>query len=74
MSTSILEELLGNAYSEIAYAPHMFHKMRQKFQIGYSNPDEPRLVHMNSFNRKHKYREHYLHKPGNQNAGMLGAN
>lgn len=28
--------------------------------IGYSNPDDIRRVFMTSFNRPHKYKEHYF--------------
>jgi hypothetical protein len=32
--------------------------------FGYGHPDDPRLLHMSTFNRAHKYKEHYMGKVG----------
>ena len=61
---------MGNKFSELAYTPHTFHLMRERFQSGYSNPDEIRLVHMTSFNRKHRYKEHYMEEVGTNMTSM----
>ena len=31
---------------------------------GYIHPDDPRVIHTTSFNRKHKYKEHYIQRVG----------
>jgi len=64
LSTSILEELVGNKFIESNYTPHRFHFVRQRFLEGMSSPDDVRIVHMASFNRKHRYKERYMDQVG----------
>lgn len=75
IATTILEELFANNYAEFAWAPHDFHYNRQRCMAGYGHPDDPRTMHMASFNSiyfflnfffigKHKYKEHYLKRVG----------
>eukprot|EP01017_Pseudomicrothorax_dubius_P018095 TRINITY_DN2014_c0_g1_i1.p1 TRINITY_DN2014_c0_g1~~TRINITY_DN2014_c0_g1_i1.p1 ORF type:complete len:221 (+),score=35.90 TRINITY_DN2014_c0_g1_i1:124-786(+) len=64
IGSTVIEELYGNQWMEIAYTPHDFHYQRARGMWGYSHPDDPRVMHMSTFNRKNKYREHYLHRVG----------
>jgi hypothetical protein len=60
ISSTIFEELCGNNYLEWAFSPHDFHYNRQKLIQGYMHPDDPRSMHMNTFLRPNRYREHYI--------------
>jgi hypothetical protein len=64
IASTVQEELFGNQYSEFGWAPHDFHYNRSRCMSGYSHPDDPRTMHMATFNRKHKYKEHYLKTVG----------
>jgi hypothetical protein len=70
IGSAVLEELYGNAYAEMGYTPHDFAYTRQRGIQGYSNPDDPRLMHMGTFNRKHKYKEHYINRVGDSHHMM----
>ena len=71
MSSTVMEELMGNRYNELAFTPHNFHDMRQRFQAGYASPDDVRMVHCATFNRKHRYREHYMKEVGTDMSSMI---
>lgn len=60
LSSAVAEEALGNQYLEGMLTPHMFHATRQRFASGYKTADDVRNVHMSTFNRKHKFKEHYM--------------
>lgn len=62
--STVLEELYGNQYSEFGWTPHDFHYNRKRGMSGYSHPDDPRQMHTSTFNRKHKYKEHYMKRVG----------
>ena len=68
IGTIIIEELYGLQYSEWGWGPHDFHYNRLRGCIAYKNPDDPRVLfnikamHMSTFNRQHKYKEHYMQK------------
>lgn len=68
MSTTNLEEVLGNQFSELLYTPHSMHAKRFQGAQGYLNPDDPRMVHTSTFNRRHKAREHYKERIGDENS------
>jgi len=58
--------------------PHDFAYNRKRGWIGYNHPDDVRSVHINTFNRKHKYKEHYIrtvgdmtHMTSNQTTNIL---
>jgi len=38
--------------------------------VGYANPDDPKAMHMTSWNRKHKYKEHYTKEVGTNMGSM----
>ncbi len=62
--TTVYEEIFGNQFMEFTFTPHNLEKFRGRFYEGYANPDDVRLVHMSTFNRKHRYREHYIKRIG----------
>jgi len=64
VATTVLEELYGLQYMEAGFAPHDFAYQRRRGILGYSNPDDPRVMHLATFNRKHRYREHYMERVG----------
>ena len=64
-ANSVYEELWGNQWMEFSYTPHHFHSFRNDLYLGYNFPDDVRAVHFSSINRKHKFREHYIHDFGN---------
>ncbi|CAK79103.1 unnamed protein product (macronuclear) [Paramecium tetraurelia] len=64
IATTVLEEQFAKKNAEFALAPHDFHYNRQRCMAGYVHPDDQRTMHMASFNRKHKYKEHYLMRIG----------
>ena len=65
LATCNIEEASLNMHMEESYAPHAFHQIRRRMMTGYGrDPDDPRCVHISTFNRKHKVREHYLEKIG----------
>eukprot|EP01016_Furgasonia_blochmanni_P024748 TRINITY_DN2670_c0_g2_i10.p1 TRINITY_DN2670_c0_g2~~TRINITY_DN2670_c0_g2_i10.p1 ORF type:complete len:282 (-),score=78.65 TRINITY_DN2670_c0_g2_i10:1351-2103(-) len=68
VGSTVEEELYGNAWLEMAYSPHDFAYQRTRGMKGYSHPDDPRIMHMTAFNRKHRYREHYVKRLGDQNS------
>ena len=41
--------------------------------LGYSNPDDIRRVFMSTFNRPHRYKEHYFNDKYYQNNSMVRA-
>ena len=45
-----------------------FNYARIRGLAGYKQPDDPRAVHLPSFNRKNKYKEHYLKHVGDENS------
>ncbi len=47
-------------WAEFAWGPHDMHYNRLRGSMGYKNPDDLRSMHMATFNRKHKYKEHYI--------------
>jgi hypothetical protein len=64
LGTTDREEIYGNQFLEIIFSPHDFHYQRIRGSIGYSHPDDPRVMHMSTFNRKHKAKEYYYEKVG----------
>lgn len=70
IGSTVMEELWGQQYMEIAFSPHDFAYQRRRGIIGYSHPDDPRIMHMATFNRKHKYKEHYMERVGDSNHMM----
>mmetsp|Transcript_33310 Transcript_33310/g.30256 ORF Transcript_33310/g.30256 Transcript_33310/m.30256 type:complete len:124 (+) Transcript_33310:340-711(+) len=64
IATTVLEELYGNHWLELGMTPHEFAYARRRAVFGYANPDDPRIMHMGTFNRKHKYKEHYYGRIG----------
>ena len=71
IGTVIMEELYGVNYMEWGWGPHDMHYNRLRAMNGYKMPDDPRVIlmliiiifkamHISTFNRKHKYREHYM--------------
>jgi len=64
IGSTVAEEAWGNQYMEMGFTPHDFAYQRTRGLMGYSNLDDPRLMHMSTFNRKHRYKEHYLERVG----------
>jgi len=64
IGSTVAEELWGTQYMEMGFSPHDFAYTRGRGMMGYSNPDDPRIMHMATFNRKHRYREHYMARVG----------
>lgn len=64
LSSAVAEELWGNQFSECYFTPHEWHQGRSRMIQGYRHPDNIRSAHMTSFNRKHKFREHYMKRVG----------
>jgi len=64
IATTVLEELYGMQYMEVGFSPHEFAYQRRRLILGYSHPDDPRIMHFATFNRKHRYREHYYDRVG----------
>merc|ERR1711935_1133505 len=65
ISTCVFEEIYGNDYIELAFTPHQFHGIRNRGMHGYGyDPDDIRCVHVSTFNRKHKAKEHYMTQVG----------
>ena len=50
IASTVQEELFGNQFAEFGWAPHDFHYNRRRCMAGYSHPDDPRTMHMGSFN------------------------
>lgn len=50
IASTVHEELFGNQFAEFGWAPHDFHYNRRRCMAGYSHPDDPRTMHMGSFN------------------------
>eukprot|EP01015_Nassula_variabilis_P002748 TRINITY_DN1160_c0_g1_i5.p1 TRINITY_DN1160_c0_g1~~TRINITY_DN1160_c0_g1_i5.p1 ORF type:complete len:233 (+),score=30.11 TRINITY_DN1160_c0_g1_i5:148-846(+) len=73
IGSTVAEELYGVQWMEMAYTPHDFANQRARGSSGYSQPDDPRAMHMSTFNRKHRYREHYIKKVGENQGRMVGA-
>ena len=69
-STTVMEEAYGNQFMELCFAPHAFHHNREDYLSGYTDPDDIRRLHLSSFNRPNKIREHYLLDFGNQSSSM----
>lgn len=44
--------------------PHDFAYARYRGMQGYMNPDDPRAMATNTFNRAHRYKEHYFKRAG----------
>ena len=57
LATITLEETFGNQFAEWAYTPHLFAYQRARAMKGYMHPDDPRIMHFASFNRRNKYKE-----------------
>ncbi len=64
IGTTDREEIFGNQFMELIFSPHDFHYQRIRGMMGYSHPDDPRVVHMSTFNRKHKAKEAYIERIG----------
>lgn len=64
LGTTDAEEIHGNQVAEIIFSPHDFHYQRIRAFQGYTHPDDPRIVQMSTFNRKHKAKEHYIERVG----------
>ena len=64
LSSTVNEELWGNQFAEVFFTPHGFHQARSRLTQGYRHPDNIRSAHMTTFNRKHKFREHYMKRVG----------
>ena len=64
LSSAVAEELWGNQFAEGFLTPHGFHQARSRLIQGYRHPDSIRSTHMTTFNRKHKFREHYMKRVG----------
>jgi hypothetical protein len=43
IATTVGEEIVGNAFSELLFTPHGFHAKRFQGSQGYINPDDPRV-------------------------------
>ena len=65
-----MEELLGGQLNEYLYGPHSFHMVRKELQKSYVSPDYLRMIHVETFNRKHRYKEHYMKEEGNDMTSM----
>merc|ERR1740139_720782 len=64
-SALVLEESFGNEFIELAFTPHQLHHVRARGLFGYGyDPDDVRTLHISTFNRRHKAKEHYLHTVG----------
>lgn len=66
LATTVAEEIVGNQFSELLFTPHGFEARRFQGAQGYINPDDPRMIHTATFNRKHKMREHYKKRIGDE--------
>lgn len=66
LASTVNEEIWGNQFAEWGWTPHDFHFNRLRGMWGYMNVDDPRVIHITTFNRKHKYREHYMKRVGDQ--------
>jgi hypothetical protein len=60
VASTVMEELWGVQWIEFGFSPHDFAFFRQRGMHGFIQPDDPRAMHMGTFNRKHKYVEHYM--------------
>ena len=65
MSSAVAEESFGNNFLEGMLTPHMFDAVRNRLAQSYKHPDDIRTVHLTTFNRKHKLKEHYMTEVGN---------
>ncbi len=70
LSSAVAEETFGNQFIEGMLTPHMFHAARIRLGAGYRQPDDVRNVHMSTFNRKHRFKEHYMAEVG-QGSSMV---
>ena len=64
LASSVYEEIWGNQFAEVFFTPHAFHQGRSRLTTGNRHPDNIRSVSMTTFNRKHKFREHYMKRVG----------
>ena len=71
MSSAVNEEIWGNQFAEVFLTPHAFHQARNRLTQGYRHPDCIRTSHMTTFNRKHKFREHYMKRVGDGTSMLL---
>ena len=61
LSSTFIEDHTGIQYMEWGFAPHSAKHFRTKLIEGHFHPDDVRAMHVSSFNRKNRYREHYAH-------------
>lgn len=80
LGSAVYEEIFGNQWMEICYSPHSMHYKRNQGMEGYMHADDPRvsfiqekiefhfpkrkMMHISTFNRKHKMKEHYMKRVG----------
>ena len=64
MSSAVYEDILGNSVAEYVLTPHYFKEFRDHVMSLAQNPDDIRIVHFASVNRKHKFREHFIDRTG----------
>lgn len=55
---------------EMCYAPHAFHDIRKIYNEGYTNPDDIRRLHLSTFYRTNKIKDHYIDKIGETGNSM----
>jgi hypothetical protein len=70
LCSTVLEGLYGFQIAEWGYTPHQYHFERRRLFRNYSHPDDVRLMHMGTLNRKHRYREHYIKRAGDDQKTM----
>ena len=64
LSSAVYEDILGNSVAEYILSPHYFKEFREHMMGLAQNPDDIRIVHFASVNRKHKFKEHFMEKVG----------
>lgn len=66
LASTLIEETIGLQVLEWGFMPHDCQIMRHRLGSGLSHPDDVRAQAMSALNRRNRYREHYMHKVGDE--------
>ena len=71
LAAANLEDSIGIQVGEWGWMPHDWHSVRKRLHSGLSHPDDVRAMTMSACNRKHRYREHYKQKIGEDTSMIM---
>ncbi len=70
LASTVWEELGALEWAEWGWLPHDFAFNRNRGFTGLKHPDDIRAMHHASFNRKNRYKEHYIDRVGDNMGSM----